>query len=82
LTAVASIPHSTPFIQLQEALKALRSWTPPSSSSISSSASTTSTLTSSSLSSIHPMYSYLKKNKQKEKGWLRQLLPFKDGGNK
>jgi hypothetical protein len=82
LTAVVPTPHSTPFIQLQETLKASHSWTSPSSSSISSSASTTSTSTlqrsSSSSSSYHPMYVYLKNHTDKEKGWLRRLLPFKD----
>jgi hypothetical protein len=29
-------------------------------------------------SSSHPIYAYLKKHNDKEKGWLRQLLPFKD----
>jgi hypothetical protein len=28
------------------------------------------------------MYLYLKKNKDKEKGWLRQILSFKEDGNK
>jgi hypothetical protein len=88
-TAAVSTPRSTPFIQLQEALKASRSWTPPSSSSSISSSNTSSTSlstsrrsSSSSSSSIHPMYLYLKKNKDKEKGWLRQMLPFKDDEKK